>query len=115
MKHLKKEDSRKGYTTLTAEKGWVIRSKETGMVYKEITITNDDPEQEKLEVIRVPDLKKREIRKGYTTLTAEKGWVIRSKKTGMVYKEITITNNDFRQEMFEVIPVPISARANTGQ
>lgn len=50
-------------------------------------------------------LQKKNARWGYTRLVAEDGYLIRSKKTGKVYQEITVPN----PEQFEVIPLPTSA------
>ena len=50
-------------------------------------------------------LQKKNARWGYTRLIAEDGYLIRSKKTGKVYQEITVPN----PEQFEVIPLPTSA------
>lgn len=44
---------------------------------------------------------------GYTTLKADNGYLLRSKKTGRTYQEITVPN----PTGFEVIPLPTSATA----
>ena len=44
---------------------------------------------------------------GYTQLTADKGYEIRSKVTGKLYEQITVP----RPDDFEVIPLPTSATA----
>jgi len=44
---------------------------------------------------------------GYTHLTADNGYLLRSKETGQTYQEITVPN----PQKFEVIPLPTSANA----
>lgn len=40
MEHVTKQNARWGYTKLTADKGYLLRSKETGQTYQEITVPN---------------------------------------------------------------------------
>jgi hypothetical protein len=40
MEHVTKQSARWGYTKLTADKGYLLRSKETGQTYQEITVPN---------------------------------------------------------------------------
>ena len=49
----------------------------------------------------------RNARWGYTQLTADKGFLIRSKETGKVYEQVTVPNPD----AFEAIPLPTSSKA----
>ena len=50
---------------------------------------------------------RKNARWGYTTLEAETGWVIKSKKTGIIFQTITVPD----PENYEEVPVPTSAGA----
>ena len=54
MEHVTKQSARWGYTKLTADKGYLLRSKETGQTYQEITVPNPS----RFEVIPVEPEKK---------------------------------------------------------
>ena len=40
MEHITKQSARWGYTKLIADPGYLIRSKQTGQTYQEITVPN---------------------------------------------------------------------------